>query len=190
MALFGKKKKEENKNLSEIPELPALPPLPRLPDFNSDNMPFKPNALPRFPPSSLGDKFSQTTIKEAISGEKEDEMANESEEIETMPNLPEGPLTREISSSEFPEFPERKIRPIYPREIAKHPMYVRLDKFEENLEIFEKIKRQLIGVEKILDDIKRTKEQEDKELGEWQTRLQAMKEQIEKIDRDIFSKIE
>ena len=66
------------------------------------------------------------------------------------------------------------------------PMYVRLDKFEENMELFDKIKKQLIGVEKIMNDIKQTKEQEDKELADWQRRLQTMKEQIEKIDKRYF----
>jgi hypothetical protein len=196
MALFNKKKKEEvskPSEFSDMPTLPALPPLPKLPEFTSDNTPFKPNALPRFPSNSLGNKFSQNTIKDAISGEKEDEeeMANESEEVQTMPKLPEGPLTHEVSSmNEFPP-DERRIKPMYSqREPKGGPMFVRLDKFEENLEIFEKIKRQLVGVEKILEDIKRTKDQEDKELEDWLAKLQTMKEQIDKIDRDIFSKAE
>jgi hypothetical protein len=191
MAWFNKKK-EETHELSEIPELPQLPKLPELP---SNNIQFKPNALPRFPSSTLGDKFSQNTIKDAISGEKEDdeELADEpDEEHQTMPNLPEGPLAREIpTASDF--LPKQKNYPPLPtRQEPRtgNPMYVRLDKFEENMELFDKIKKQLVGVEKIMNDIKQTKEQEDKELGDWQNRLQTMKEQIEKIDRDIFSKVE
>ncbi len=195
MVWFNKNKKED---APELADLPALPQLPKLPDFSSDSMQFKPNALPRFPSSALGDKFSQNTIKDAISGEKEDdeELANESDEIQTMPKLPAGPLTKEVSSSIMKESPVEK--PAQQRggysmglsESKTGPMYVRLDKFEENIEVFDKIKRQLVGVEKILDDIKRTKEQEDKELGDWQAKLQTMKEQVEKIDKDIFSKVE
>ena len=155
-------------------------------------MQFKPNSLPKFPTSSFGEKFSHDTIKDAISGEKEgeEENANESEEIQMMPEIPEGPLTKEVSSMENEPLQERKFRPNYPMKSEGGPIFVRLDKFEENLEIFNRIKRQLSGVEKILDDIKRTKEQEDKELGDWESKLQTMKEQIDKIDKDIFSKVE
>lgn len=196
MAWFNKNKKEET---HELAELPALPELPKLPELPPSNMQFKPNALPRYPSSALGDKFSQNTIKDAISGEKEDdeEEADDSDvELQTMPKLPTGPLAREIpTASDFlPKSQKQKqnysMPPMRPESHAGGPMYVRLDKFEENMGIFDKIKHQMIGVEKILDDIRRTKEQEDKELGEWQTKLQTMKEQIEKIDKDIFSKVE
>jgi hypothetical protein len=194
MALFNKKKNEVNQ-LPEIPDVPSLPPLPKLPELDSDNSQFRPNALPRFPPSSFGEKFSQSTIKDAISGEREgDESANESEEVQTMPKLPEGPLTRDVSSPE--DFVSgRRPRPA-PRNYSDrngpqpHPMFVRLDKFEENLEVFERIKKQLSGVEKILEEITRTREQEDKEMQDWQSRLQTMKEQLDKIDQDIFSNAE
>ena len=192
MAWFNKNKKGEVKNSNEFTEIPSLPQLPKLPDLPMDNLQFKPNALPRFPSSSLGNKFSQDTIKGAITGEKEEdeETTNESEEVQTMPRLPASPLMQEVPSSMMGGFSERKQQQSYPmRQESQAPMFVRLDKFEENLDVFDKIKRQLVGVEKIFDDIKRTKEQEDKELMEWQTKLQTMKQQLDKIDKDIFSKI-
>lgn len=201
MAWFNKNKKEMTP--SQVEEIPSLPPLPKLPEFPAD-VQFKPNALPRYPSSSLGDKFSQNTIKEAISGEKEgeEEEANESEEMQTMPRLPSGPLIRE-----FPPMPEEPMAmersmskpmslPTYSAPVVResqtraNPMFVRLDKFEENLAVFDKIKKQLAGVERIIEDIKRTKEEEDKQMAEWEEKLQTMKGQIEKIDKDIFSKIE
>jgi hypothetical protein len=196
MAWFNKNKKEET---HELAELPALPELPKLPELPPNNMQFKPNALPRFPSSALGNKFSQNTIKDAISGEKEDDEemdADDSdEELQTMPKLPAGPLTREVpvASDFLPKSQKQKNYSPPPMRQESHmggPMYVRLDKFEDNMGLFDKIKHQMIGVEKILEDIRRAKEQEDKELGEWQAKLQTMKEQIEKIDRDIFSKVE
>jgi hypothetical protein len=193
MAWFNKNKKEET---HELAELPALPELPKLPELPPDNMQFRPNALPRFPSSALGDKFSQNTIKDAISGEREDdeELADESDELQTMPKFPDGPLTREIpTASDFLPKKQKQNYQMPPMRKESHmggPMYVRLDKFEENMEIFGRIKRQLVGVEKIMNDIRHAKEQEDRELGEWQAKLQTMKEQIEKIDRDIFSKVE
>jgi hypothetical protein len=206
MGLFNKKKKEEIPVTSSLPELPPLPKLPDLPLGSSTNLQFKPNILPRFPSSSLGNKFSQDTIKDAVSGEKEDEETDESEEIQMMPKLPSIPMSKEmppemdessegmkVSTTIKPSIMTKPSRTEYsmqrPQEKSE-PIFVRIDKFEENMDLFNKIKKQLLGVEKILEDIKRTKEEEDKELELWQQRLQTMKSQIDKIDKDIFSKID
>ena len=42
----------------------------------------------------------------------------------------------------------------------------------------------------MLRDIKTIKEEEEKELEGWEKEIQTIKEQIEKVDKDIFSKIE
>jgi hypothetical protein len=203
MGLFNKKKKEEiPETHSSFPELPPLPKLPDLPLDNSTNLQFKPNILPRFPSSSLGNKFSQDTIKDAISGEKEDEEADESEEeIQTMPKLPSSPLTKEVpqekeeSPREKPQVtkqsrPEDRGYSMQRVQEKPEPIFVRLDKFEENMDLFDKIRKQFMGVEKILEDIRHTKEEEDRELESWQQKLQTMKSQMDKIDKDIFSKID
>ncbi len=188
MVWFNKNKKEE---IKEPEEIPSLPQLPKLPDLPSGNIQFKPNILPRFPSNSLGNRFSENTIKDAISGEKDgEEETDESEEIQTMPRFPKGPLTRETPDEEFEEEPMPRREFMGGPRQKMEPMFVRLDKFEENLEIFEKIKKQLGGVEGLLENIKQIKEEESKELESWQAKLQTTKNQIDKIDRDIFSKIE
>jgi len=190
MVWFNKNKKEEMKEREEIPSLPELP---RLPDLPLDNFQYKPNALPKFPSNALGNRFTQSTIKDAISGEKEDEETNESEEDRMMSKLPKGPLTREtMEEDELPMEEEPKFSSEFRRETPSkmEPMFVRLDKFEENMDTFNKIKKQFTGVEVLLEGIKETKEEENKELDSWQTKLQTIKNQIDKIDRDIFSKIE
>jgi hypothetical protein len=191
MAWFNKNKKEGMKEQDEVPSLAQLPPFPDLSNISPDNFQFKPNALPKFPSSPLGNRFSQSTIKDAISGEKEGDEADESEELQTMPKLPQGPLTRETDEEESygEEMPKIPSRPVSDYRQKEEPMFVRLDKFEDSMETFEKIKKQLVGVEGLLEDIKQTKEEEGKELESWQSKLQTMKNQIDKIDRDIFSKI-
>lgn len=188
MALFNRNKKGDMKEMEGIPSLPELP---KLPDFPMNEFQYKPNALPKFP-NTFGNKFSQSTIKDAISGEKEDEMANESEEDQMISKLPTGPLTREMEEEEMPMEEEPSFKPEFRRETPSkmEPMFVRLDKFEESLETFEKIKKQFAGVEGLLSEINSTREEENKELESWQTKLQTMKNQIDKIDRDVFSKIE
>ena len=209
MALFKKNKKEESSYPSGLPELPKLPELPPAgPKPNQGMMP-KPNALPRFPSSPTGNRFSQNTIKDAVSGEKRGDVVDEFEkEIQKMPRFPDksmakaprAPMMEEHEEEDEEDMPPRPSQNpemiITPRTSRvssvsqrEEPVFIRLDKFEESLDTFEKIKKQLSGAEKLLNEIKDVKEREDKELADWQSKLEAMKNQIEKIDRDIFSKV-
>ena len=42
----------------------------------------------------------------------------------------------------------------------------------------------------MLKHIRKTKEDEEKELEFWENEIQTVKEQIERVNKDIFSKIE
>lgn len=182
MGWFSKKeqpgKKEENP--PTLPELPKLPEFPKLEEDKEEN---SLHQLPKFPTTSLGNKFSQNTIKEAVSGKKEEEVLDaddfelpeDYEEIQKMHQPLKKPLTREIDSSG--------------KNREGEPVFIRIDKFEESLHIFEKAKHQIREVEKLLRDIKKVRTKEEEELEFWEKEMQAIKNQIEKVDQDIFSKI-
>lgn len=192
MGLFKKKpKKEEIKKRKPEPgKLPELPKLPEFPDFETDEKK-ELSKLPRFPNDSLGEKFSQNTIKEAVTGKKEenDEVPEADEFVlreEQMMRRPLGQSVREPStepiSATFREA-AKKVKEI-------EPIFIRLDKFEESLHAFDKAKEQIKEIEKMLRNIKSLKEEEEKELHLWEREVQTTKQQIEKIDQDIFSKVE
>ncbi|MCK4647797.1 hypothetical protein KAT24_02620 [Candidatus Pacearchaeota archaeon] len=193
MGLFKKKtKKEENKKRKpEFERLPKLPKLPDFPDFEGQEKKEPLPKLPRFPNNSLGKKFSQNTIKEAVTGGKEeDEEVPEADEFvlreEQMMHQPLGENIRKQSTKPVPvTFREaaRKVKEI-------EPIFIRIDKFEESLHAFEKAKQQIAEIEKMLRNIKRLKEEEEKELNMWEKEVEITKQQIEKIDQDIFSKVE
>jgi len=200
MGWFNKKKEEKK----EIPSLSELPKLPEIPRISGEEENFSINKLPSFPNSSLGEKFSQNTIKEAVAGKKEGEEVFEADEsVQTKNDM----RTMQKPQKELPmkEFPyERKGTERAPRtrevpenfrEAARmvrktEPIFIRIDKFEESLDMLEKIKKEILEIEKMLRDVKRIKEEEEKELESWESRIQMTKEQIEKIDRNIFSKLE
>ena len=69
-------------------------------------------------------------------------------------------------------------------------VFVKIDKFEERLKIFELTKNKIVEMEKMLEDIKELKEKEEKELDYWMAEIQTIKNQTEKVERDIFSKLE
>lgn len=100
--MFKKKRKQEYEKRTGIPELPELPKLPEFP--GEENIPTV-HQLPSFPNNSLGDKFSQNTIKEAVSGRKEDfgEYADEFESPIEMEMMQKPQRTKEIEN----DYPSR-----------------------------------------------------------------------------------
>lgn len=187
MGWFKKKTKEDKKK--EVPTLLELPKLPEFPKLENEKVDLTKSKLihqlPSFPTSSLGEKFSQNTIKDAITGKKEgeevfdaDDFVPTEDEIQMMQRKP---FTREATSSDFKTSKSVK---------RKEPIFIRIDRFEECLQIFEKTKTKILEMESMLKEIKRIKEKEEKELEFWENEIKTIKKQIEKIDKDIFSKIE
>jgi len=205
MGLFKKGGEKEGikKTLAEMPKLPELPELPELPSLGEEyEQPGPIPKLPSFPPSSLGNKFSQSTIKEAVAGKKEGEGVYDAdefpyeEELEIMHKPLKKSFSEDIENYEegFPIKPKSK-------EIARgiigesyftkkaEPIFIRIDKFEESMELFEKIKRQLLEIEDLIKDTKHIKTKEEEELTSWENQIQEIKKQVEKVNQDIFSKI-
>jgi len=200
MGFFNKKEKKSKKKeaLSALPELPKLPEFPKIKEESIKTIP----QLPSFPTNALGEKFSQSTIKEAITGKKEgeevfesDDFATEDEnELRRMKKPLRKPLTKELYPINKGRIPKRKIYGEFEKATKRiekiEPIFIRIDKFEESLHTIEKTKKQILEIEKMLREIIRIKEAEEKELTFWEREIQTIKRQIEKVDKNIFSKIE
>ncbi len=186
MGLFKRKeKREESPTLPELPQLPELPEFPEAEEYPNGEIP----QLPSFPNGSLGNKFSQNIIKEAVTGRKEVEEGDADEFAEERPmQTMRKPLTREGTGREpLPRF-EMSEKPQKIKEAE--PIFVRIDKFEEGSQTFEQVKKKISEIESKFNDIKKVKEREEKELEFWEEEIKQIKEQVEEIDRNIFSKIE
>ncbi len=208
MGIFKKKNSSEKQKLNDInnmphsiPSLPELPKLPDFPEFEENSQNFHENTLPQlpsFPNNTIGNQFSQNTIKEAIAGKKEvepeeaDDFMQDFEEdgnqmtpqpLEKM--NPQKDIMREISGQRaYPSYSKT-----YTTQRKPEPIFIRLDKFEESLEIFKDAKEQISEIEDLLKNIKELKQKEEEELNSWENQIQEIKKQVEKVDKDIFSKI-
>lgn len=186
MALFGKKQKKEEMEMPALPELPKLPDLPNMRDDDDVRQ------LPSFPSNSIGKRFSQDSIKDAVSGERGgSRFYGEEDEDEEDSNEPfRTPMTEELEEGPKMEKAMKKpeMRGQGFREEAG-PVFVRIDRFEDGLRTFENIKTQISEIERMLSDTRRLKEKEEAELHSWEEELKRMKTEIEKIGADIFSKI-
>lgn len=187
MGWFGKKEKEV------IPSLPELPKLPELPRSNENEGIKKIHQLPSFPNNSLGQKFSQDTIKDAVTGKKEDNWGFGTnnfaeEEMQRIPKLPEEKIPKKTFPiikgipKEFQNIPTR-IRKV-------EPIFIRIDKFEESLKNLENIQNQIIEIEKMVQETKSIREKEEIEIEAWDNELKIIKTELENIDKNVFSKIE
>lgn len=202
MGLFSKKKKEMEREMIREQEMPSLPELPRLPDFpqsedfedseysNSEER-GQLHKLPSLPSNSLGTKFSQNTIKEAVTGEEEDldrgEYADDfsdDEEIRMMQEPLRKPMAREIGM-----YDTGRRNMGTRQEGVSEPVFIRIDKFEDALKTFGDTKRKISEIERHLNEIKKIKERETEELTNWENEIKSLKDEIEKVNRDIFSKI-
>lgn len=204
MGLFSKKK-HENKtpSLPPIPELPTLPPLENFPQNDYDDL-RELHQLPSFPTNQIGEKFSQNSIKNAISGENQ-QIIEEEEEILRNPLIAKGinmePKMQQIAYSgnieENPKIqnniPFIKTEPTtkpYKKVNSTEPIFIRIDKFEESLEIFQKTKEKIKEIEELLKKTNELKIKEEKELSLWEIEVQELKKQIETVNKDIFSRIQ
>ena len=180
MSLFNKKPKKRGEKLAELPKLPGLPELPKLPEMPGEESSLP--KLPKYPKTMLGEKFSQDMIKENVTGKKEVEArADEFVKEQMMPEPQEIKPSKDFKPSPPPKMGRIKS--------PKKPIFIRIDKFEESLRIFREAKEKIFGIEKLLSDIKQLKADEEKELAAWEAEIQAIKNQIDIVERDIFSKI-
>jgi|WetSurMetagenome_2_1015567.scaffolds.fasta_scaffold65804_2 hypothetical protein len=182
MELFKKKdKKEENGDV--VPRFPDIPKLPELPEFESlDEEPEeKISQLPSFPQSSIGNRFSQYSIKNAVTGEKEDERE---EEVDEPADIYGQMIQPSLSKPE----PARAYEPtkIVSSSKGDEPRFIRIDKFEESEKAFNDIKKQAAEIEKLFGDLKKVKEEEEKEMNIFEGEIRKIKEKIESIDKNMF----
>ena len=194
-----KSKKKEDSNIPELPELPELPPLPEIGQKQNfpktqelDEKKFQEiHQLPSIPNNSFGNKFSQNTIKEAISGGdrgEREEIADDFEEenfMEMPKEIQKMPKPLNKSIKQFEEEPRTQID--FKKEPG--PVFIRLDKFEESQELFDQTREQISEIEKLLKNVKEIKTKEEETLQMWERDLQKIKDKIEKVNQDLFSKI-
>ncbi|KHO54828.1 MAG: hypothetical protein QT10_C0011G0009 [archaeon GW2011_AR19] len=215
-----KEEKKEFKKLTELPKLPrlpdlldetefkkTLPQLPRYPTIPSNDR-FSQNTNNDDDSGVTSQKtysreghegnfltnFSGNKIKEAVSGEKEEMIG--ADEFVREQTMPEHSGIKPSRNFEFPYKMERPSKDLELRNWQESKpkksgqVFIKIDKFEESLKIFELTKNKIAEMEKLLKDIKELKEKEERELSYWMAEIQTIKNQTEQVERDIFSKLE
>lgn len=196
MGLFGKKKEEE-KVVQKLPSLPKLPELPSMYkgvdiSYNEESelVKSKEELLPKLPKTE--EIEPKNRIKKAIGGEN-DFSDEEFEETPQFPTIPEARFFKDetIRQKAYPVYEQYK----QPKQVlttsvkSSEPVFVRIDRFQDALKAFEDMKKKINEIEKFLGEIKSTRDKEEREIQDWETEISNIKQKIEKVELEVFSKV-
>jgi len=168
MIFFGKKEVKKPV-LPALPGSESLPELPQLPE-ERQNQEFP--TLPQM--NQTKDNLDLGIIKSTIF-----------------------PQVRKMdSASEYqPSFkPEERLESDYEansqnNQTKDEPIFVKIDKFHDALDNFNKIREKVLEIENELKNINEIKTKEEEELKEWESEIQSIKARMNAIDNSLFSRI-
>lgn len=215
MGLFSKK---EDKVKDVVPSLPELPPLPSMPDLEEqqEELPKLPsfsrnNFGERFSQDTIKKAINGKKEEEKEITKEYDSAINKRQMIQESPRKEiEYEDSMKFMARKMPEEEEESEKKTFSYEMPKkatskwipegfeeagkkikeiEPIFVRIDKFEESRRIFEKMKGQILEIERALEGIKSVKQEEERQLGSWEQEIMNIKDKISQIEKDIFSKV-
>lgn len=157
MSLFNRKKKDDR--VLPLPEFPRLP--------NESSFPFYDEQI----------------------AEKQEQQAQSPFKSDFKKIVPTGDFSfepkQEKQDFNFEEFSPRK-SPLVLEKRDDKPLFVKVEKYRETVKTIENIKSKLEEAESIFKNLTSLREQEDKELQEWQASLDEIRQKLMKVDKDLF----
>lgn len=105
---------------------------------------------------------------------------------------PEFPFPKIQSGSELPEIPEipaaapRPLPKPAAKELPRAPIFIRVDKYKDVLDVIDSLKKDLKLLGKSLDSLKNSKEKEDEIIAGWNGLLSEVASKLDKIDMGLF----
>ena len=120
-----------------------------------------------------------------------DEQLNENKEkpefTKAMPTADffEKKMSKDFSKEmDFDEVPAR--RPVLTLEKEEKPVFVKIDKYRESVKTINSIKSKLEEADNLLKNLMRLRQDEERELDEWQNTLNEIRQRLLKVDKDLF----
>jgi hypothetical protein len=159
---FKKKKKPEASNLPELKPIPTRPDLPKAPEAESK----KEFEFPAYE-SEFGD-IKKEVGRPVFKPKKEE------------PKIFEIPKREKIKSS-FLTRPSPE-----PVEGEEKPIFVKIDQYKNAIKDIDLIKEKCREADHIMDEIKRIRNEEDRELEDWHRSIERIKNKLLDIDKKLF----
>ena len=73
---------------------------------------------------------------------------------------------------------------------ANNPMFIKIDRYKESMANFELIKKRLQETSSLLERIKETRKEEERELNSWAQEMETIKTKIDSIDKKMFNSLD
>ncbi len=141
--------------------------------------------IPEFP--RLPSEPSFPFYDEQLNDKKEDIMSKNSDfkmPVESF-NLESQRSDFEKQNLNFEEFvPKRS--PLSIERKDDKPLFVKVEKYRDSVKTINSIKSKLEEADSIIKNLSRLKEEEKRELQDWQSSLEEIKQKLLKIDKDLF----
>ncbi|MBS3079739.1 hypothetical protein J4218_06470 [Candidatus Pacearchaeota archaeon] len=154
----------------------ALPDLPEI-QLNTRNNPIIENKLPELPHYN---NISVSEVKEdpysdsTIGMERSSFSEKKSYPEKNIPKISEVKTESSINKNNFKKDEET---------------FVKIKKFENAMAYFDDIKKKVEEIKKDLEKSKKTMQEETAELEEWEKEMTLIKQNIENIDKSLFTEI-
>ena len=159
MALFKKKSMRTSSDLPPLQE-------PDLPEF------------PKYTPTLRFDEegFQPKKLQEAVTAPPK------FPEFRALPPLYPMPQPPRIIE---PRYTETYSAPSEVR-VKDEPLFVKVEKYKDVVETLVKIKAKIAEADNLLNELRSLRDKEQKELEDWQARLEEIKEKLLYIDKNLF----
>jgi len=72
----------------------------------------------------------------------------------------------------------------------KEPIFVKIEKFRDALNILESIKKKLKDSSELLESIRETQRKENDEIDKWAREIEDLKDKVIMVDKKLFEKVE
>lgn len=109
--------------------------------------------------------------------------------VPTSPTLPRSepqPIAPSMPTSML-EINTTKEQPQTP--LQDQPFFVRIDKFNFSKDSFENIDKKVGILEDIIQSLEKIREKEEKELEDWKIQVNAIKDLLSNVDKELFGKL-
>lgn len=138
--------------------------------------------LPEFP--KLPTETNFPFYDEQLNDKKENYMSKQDF------NIPKESFSFEESPKEkedvdFSEFASRR-SPVVIEKRDDKPLFIKIDKYKESVKTMDSIKVKLEEAQELIKNLTKLREQEEKELQEWQSSLDDVRQKLMKVDKNLF----
>lgn len=110
-------------------------------------------------------------------------------EVRNLPLLPEEQEEFPSYEAQFPKVEEEFKIPIEkPRSLISEskPIYVKIERYKSAIKTLEEIRARLMEAEKIINNLQKLKNEEDREFENWRSDIEQIKEKLLSVDEELF----